>query len=456
MPRSSLLALENEDQNFEGDNGDESSGFGGDSAVDRKVIEDIASMESYDADDEDIDDDAISDCKSCTYGSPISDTTKIHPQIGLDRLVGSNESEVHPENFVFENLVDEPNNLQPKAGIDGLIRLNEDDRLHEVVRKRFISGMKRLGVNAQIEHIYRNLFNASAISHARLQTFNIYAKAAKHTNWNQTNIRYAWFGASKDDIEKIISHGFSHDNIEKDGAFGYGLYLCTYNSLIESVKSSTVDDKGIRYILLCRVIWGRVEVVKPGSKQCHPSSDEFQLGVDNLELPKKLIIWSTQLNTHILPEFVISFKILSGSNGPKIERVQLDEPVTGPWMPIKALVSGLSKILPPEAIKKIDEYHRKYIAIVALLLQEHKISRHDMLLGFRDVAGDRLLLMVVKDFKEQEGNRWREPATERKLMERNIPVMDGETQNRGSAEGGAQDLKQAKAMDSKANRLLIE
>ncbi|KAJ9568094.1 hypothetical protein OSB04_004060 [Centaurea solstitialis] len=374
MSRSSSFV--NEDQDFDGDD------FSGDP----KVIDDdiVSKEESYDdADDEDVDADAVSDRESFTFESQIVDSTKIHPQLGLDDdLVGSNEGKVNP--------VDEPNNLGSKAGVNGLIRLNENDGVYETVRKRFISGMEDLGVNAQIEHIYRNPFNTSAITHARLQTFLIYAKAVKHESGNdQANIRYAWFGASKDDIEKIILHGFSHDNIDKDGAFGYGLYLCTDNSLIESVKSSTVDDEGTKHILLCRVIFGKAEVVKPGSKQCHPSSNEFQLGVDNLEFPKKLIIWR-----------------------PEIQRVQLDEPITRPWMPIKALVSGLSNILPPEAAKKLDEYHHKYI--------EHKISRHDMLLGFREVAGDRLLLRVVKDYKEQ------------------------------------QQLKEAKGMDSKANRLFIK
>ncbi|KAJ9568247.1 hypothetical protein OSB04_004213 [Centaurea solstitialis] len=398
----------NEDQDFEGDDDFcDSSGFSGDRY---KVMDDdiVSKEESYDADDEDVDvdADAISDCESFTYESWIVDSSKMHPQIG------SNESIVNP--------VDEPKDLRSKAGVNGLIRLNEDDGVYEIVRKRFISGMEDLGVNAQIEHIYRNPFNTSAITHARLQTFVIYAKAVKQETGNdQTNIRYAWFGASKDDIQNIILHGFSHDNIDKDGAFGYGLYLCTDNSLIESVKSSTVDDEGTKHILLCRVIFGKAEVVKPGSKQCHPSSDEFLLGVDDLEFPKKLIIWSTQLNTHILPEFVISFKTLSGSNGPEIQRVQLDEPITRPWMPIKALTSGLSKILPPEAAKKLDEYHHKYI--------EHKISRHDMLLGFREVAGDRLLLMVVKDYKEQV----------------RVHLLK-------------QQLKEAKAMDSKADRLLIK
>lgn len=45
-----------------------------------------------------------------------------------------------------------------------------------------------------------------------------------------------------------------------------------------------------------------------GSEQCHPSSEEFDSGVDNLSAPRKYIVWSTHMNTHILPEFVVSFR----------------------------------------------------------------------------------------------------------------------------------------------------
>lgn len=68
------------------------------------------------------------------------------------------------------------------------------------------------------------------------------------------------------------------------------------------------DENGVRYLMLCRVILGKAEAVPPGSKQCHPSSDEFDSGVDDLTSPKKYILWSTHVNTHILPEFILNFR----------------------------------------------------------------------------------------------------------------------------------------------------
>ncbi|WZZ81262.1 hypothetical protein YC2023_101834 [Brassica napus] len=38
------------------------------------------------------------------------------------------------------------------------------------------------------------------------------------------------------------------------------------------------------------------------------SSPEFDSGVDDLASPKKYIVWSTHMNTHVLPEFLVCIK----------------------------------------------------------------------------------------------------------------------------------------------------
>lgn len=51
-----------------------------------------------------------------------------------------------------------------------------------------------------------------------------------------------------------------------------------------------------------------MEEVCPDNGQFHPSSEDFDSGVDNLLAPRRYIIWSSHMNTHILPEYVISFR----------------------------------------------------------------------------------------------------------------------------------------------------
>lgn len=77
------------------------------------------------------------------------------------------------------------------------------------------------------------------------------------------------------------------------------------------MKSCGVDKDGVRHVVLCRVILGRLELVPPGSDKCGSSSEDFDSGVDSLSAPKEYIVWSQRINTHVLPEFVISFKLHS-------------------------------------------------------------------------------------------------------------------------------------------------
>lgn len=84
------------------------------------------------------------------------------------------------------------------------------------------------------------------------------------------------------------------------------------------MKNSLLDKEGMQHMLLCRVILGNQEEVHPGSDQCHPSSVEFDSGVDSLLVPKKFIFWSTNMNTHILPEYIISFKAPSSVKGKRL------------------------------------------------------------------------------------------------------------------------------------------
>lgn len=56
---------------------------------------------------------------------------------------------------------------------------------------------------------------------------------------------------------------------------------------------------------------GNMELVHPGSCQCYPSSEDFDSGVDDLQNPKHYTIWNMNMNTHIYPEYVVSFKISS-------------------------------------------------------------------------------------------------------------------------------------------------
>lgn len=78
------------------------------------------------------------------------------------------------------------------------------------------------------------------------------------------------------------------------------------------MKRCVVDKDGVRHLLLCRVILGRTELVHSVSDQCRPSSEEYDSGVvESVSAPKEYIVWSSRINTHVLPEYVLSFRLPS-------------------------------------------------------------------------------------------------------------------------------------------------
>ena len=72
--------------------------------------------------------------------------------------------------------------------------------------------------------------------------------------------------------------------------------------------SSEVDDEGEKHVILCRVILGKCEKIEAGSKQSYPSAVDFDTGVDDLNNPKWYVVWMANMNSHILPECVVSYK----------------------------------------------------------------------------------------------------------------------------------------------------
>lgn len=68
-------------------------------------------------------------------------------------------------------------------------------------------------------------------------------------------------------------------------------------------------------MVLCRVIMGRMEVLPHGSNQSFPSSNCYDSGVDDLENPRQYVVWNMNMNTHIYPEVVVSFKASSRTEG---------------------------------------------------------------------------------------------------------------------------------------------
>lgn len=270
----------------------------------------------------------------------------------------------------------------------GLVLLDEvEDKAYGVIKQRFLSGLGEL--EPQVVAIYKKNWAGSFTALAKVHSFQIHRRFMERQGLGDVNLKFGWFGTSRAGVERIMSHGFGLSELDQNnGLYGRGVYLSPDNSTFESVQSADVDDDGLKHVVLCRVLLGRMEVLHPCSNQTHPSSEEFHSGVDSLESPKKYIVWSTSMNTHILPEYVVSFKApLPLSN---VKREQVKKP-NSPWMPFPALIQELIKFLPPSSVSLISKHHKDY--------KERKISRTQLIKYARQLAGDRLLMAVIKSWR---------------------------------------------------------
>ncbi|WJX33041.1 hypothetical protein P8452_21295 [Trifolium repens] len=275
-----------------------------------------------------------------------------------------------------------------------LVRLEEGDTVHDLLKTRFLRGLGLISTKTEILAIHRNACS-DVVSQARLQSFHVYAEAVSKIRGGNIVTEFAGLMANREpvranrygenDVRDILSNGFSH-------VHGSSLSLSPDDSPLQSVKSCFVGRDGVRHLILCRVILGRTEIVQSDTKQCYPSCEDYDSGVDNISAPTKYMIWSSRMNTHVWPAYLISFKV-SSSKGVEMNEDKHVKP-TSPWMPFPILISVLSKVLPSLDIALICKFYKAK--------KEGKISRHELIQKVRQIAGDKLLISVIKSYRAKK------------------------------------------------------
>ncbi|XP_024365368.1 inactive poly [ADP-ribose] polymerase RCD1 [Physcomitrium patens] len=205
-------------------------------------------------------------------------------------------------------MIGKPPDVENTSGFSSqrLVPLKKGDSEYEIVEKKFMHGIGRVASDTIITGIHRD---TSAGAAARQEAFVRQTALVEKTRGN-ANLRFGWHGTSKKAVEGIFLHGFGQPKTSKNGStYGVGVYLAVENQAFVSALYADNDENGEQHVVLCQVIAGASEVVKPGSEQFHPSTEHFDTGVDDINSPKRLIVWSTHMNTHILPLYVVSFKL---------------------------------------------------------------------------------------------------------------------------------------------------
>ncbi|KAL8534181.1 hypothetical protein ACS0TY_010256 [Phlomoides rotata] len=268
----------------------------------------------------------------------------------------------------------------------GMVKVEEDQGEHGVIKKTLLGGMGFIGNEINLVAIHKNS-HSSVTGQAKLEAFQIYCQAVAARRGGDANLRYGWYGGSRDEICDILNFGFENSSSSQ----GNGVYLSPANLLIESALRAEEDENGVRHMLMCRVILGKTETISPGSKQLQPSSIDFDSGIDNPLEPTKYIIWTAYMNTHIFPAYIISFTAPSlagwGTNWSSAKKP------SSPSMKFQVLMKVLSRFLPPSKMCLISNYYNDFRA--------NKIGRPLLIRRLRSLVGDNVLISVIKMCKDQ-------------------------------------------------------
>ncbi|CAN1187473.1 Probable inactive poly [ADP-ribose] polymerase SRO2 [Linum perenne] len=274
----------------------------------------------------------------------------------------------------------------------GFASLPEDSAQFSSIEKCFRHGLgKRVGDGVTVTAVHRNLISVPNAK-AKFFSFRIHEKAVAERR-GDSNTRFAWYGGSRDEIRQILSFGFSRctggGGNGQRRTHGVGVHLSPISFPTDCLEAATVDDDGTKHFLLCRVLLGRTEAVPAGSNQSAPSSIEFDTGVDDVANPRRYTVWSSFMNSHIFPAFIVSFKDPTNLTRLKTEMPQgFYRRPTSPWMSFPALLSVLSGVLDGRTMSIVSKNYDDF--------KRQRITREQLIRKLRQTVGDELLTSLIK------------------------------------------------------------
>ncbi|CAN0923999.1 Probable inactive poly [ADP-ribose] polymerase SRO2 [Linum grandiflorum] len=159
------------------------------------------------------------------------------------------------------------------------------------------------------------------------------------------------------------------------------------------MEAAIPDQDGTKHLLFCRVLLGRMEAVPAGSTQSAPSSVEFDNGVDDVANPRRFVVWSSFMNSHIFPAVVLSFKdrdnvLREASLGCSIARRP-----RSPWMSFPALLGVLSQVLDQHTNSMVSKSYDDFM--------QRRVTREQMIRKLRQIVGDGLLASIIKSHQKE-------------------------------------------------------
>ncbi|CAI9757881.1 unnamed protein product [Fraxinus pennsylvanica] len=267
--------------------------------------------------------------------------------------------------------------------------LRGEEKGHLIVKNLFLSGLGMLNHGAKITSIHQCV-RTGPLDKARHAMFLKQMDMTKIARGDSKTV-FAWYGTSAKGVESILKHGFGMPG-KAPGPQGHGngIHLSPIQSPHYSAMLSETDENGEKHIILCRLILGKCEKVEAGSQQLHPSSAEYDSGVDDLKNPKLYVVWFANMNTHILPECVISYTPINLSD-------RVNGMLNVNWVPhvsnslIAKLFSNLKSSLPIPKIQELQTLCSAY--------KEGEMGKDIFMTKLRSIVGDDVLQSAINDIR---------------------------------------------------------
>lgn len=111
---------------------------------------------------------------------------------------------------------------------DSTVLVREVSPEYDVIRNCFFSGMGPFASDTRIVAVRKNSTEGFT-KKAKFAAFRVFTEAMARKNGGDANVKYGWYGGSKEEIDGIVSYGFSSRETEKsdnnNGSHGVGIHI---------------------------------------------------------------------------------------------------------------------------------------------------------------------------------------------------------------------------------------
>ncbi|KAJ1698878.1 hypothetical protein LUZ63_007390 [Rhynchospora breviuscula] len=276
-----------------------------------------------------------------------------------------------------------------------IVPVEKDSQMFLSVQNMFLSGLGPFAAPDIVLKIYRYQPDASDnLALSRLEEFEKMIALAERKGVEAVS---GWFGCGKRDMARVLICGFK--------TYGTDLYLMPQNRAFSCVSLSDIDEKGMQYMLLCRVV---PKFPREGN-----------------ELNRKYyVVPLVDSESFIYPEYVVCFKFssvvqeyLMGLNCKQLferraTRFVSDLPncrlmmskggPKSPWMSFSNLFAEIQDEICPVARELLSFHYDE--------LKDRKITREDLVKKIRVIVGDQLLRATLTKLQRTPSSWNRNPV----------------------------------------------